>query len=488
MLLTVLLVSEMLIGQQSPLANKLLKTKHLIALWDFKEVKGEKRKSLLGPFELSEIDGQIERMEEGPLSGYSAKFGHGACPAIAVPDRANSLGSVFNHRNIMGRTERQKRMARGLVRGLIDQLAASADPQVQALADLYVSEEDTLEAAQEQAEAAQRLRERIEEALGQPIENPSYYQTPEEMMQAGMRQWQRQQEANEERKAAKRAARKAQKQAQKKSAAAENGEVPPAMGREADAKSAIRTIYRQLASALHPDREPDEQERLRKTGLMSEVNAAYEKNDLTTLLRLQMQVTQVNPQSTARMADDKLIAMALLLKEQVAALEDDLDQLQSRLSRELCVPVLADADEAVLSQSLQRIQADQRHSVDSLAGDLRRAGVELSHAALGVVQALGRVGGVGSQLVDVEAGRLGRGRVQGRRGAGDPRRAGAGYRHRTGPYRRQGTGPARRENSGRRAGVRHRERNPRRPRGCSRRRCCAPGFEAGERDATGAWW
>nr|WP_238147357.1 hypothetical protein [Limnohabitans sp. Rim28] len=269
-------------------------------------------------------------------------------------------------------TDRQQRMARGLVRGLIDQLSASADPQVQALSDLYVSEEDTQEAAEEQAEAAQRLRERIEEALGQPLNKPSQYQTPEEMMQAGMRQWQAQQEANEARKAAKRAARKAQKQAQKKSAAAETGELPVAMLRELDAKSAIRTIFRQLASALHPDREPDEQARLRKTALMSEVNAAYEKNDLTTLLRLQMQVTQGGPQSAARMADDKLIAMSVLLKEQVAALEDDLDQLESRLSRELCVPVRADADEAALTQSLQRLQADQRQIADSLASDLRR--------------------------------------------------------------------------------------------------------------------
>jgi hypothetical protein len=272
-------------------------------------------------------------------------------------------------------TDRQQRMARGLVRGLIEQLSASADPQVQALSDLYVREEDTQEAAEEQAEAAQRLRERIEEALGQPLHKPSQYQTPEEMMQAGMRQWQQQQEANEAKKHAKRTARKAEKQAQKKSAAAETGAVPAAMLRELDAKSVLRTIFRQLASALHPDREPDEQARLRKTALMSEVNAAYEKNDLTTLLRLQMQVTQANPPNkpgTARMADDKLIAMSVLLKEQMAALEDDLDQLESRLSRELCVPVRADADETALTQSLQRLQADQRHIADSLASDLRR--------------------------------------------------------------------------------------------------------------------
>ena len=291
---------------------------------------------------------------------------------LAQAHRKSLLLFVHERLQTADFTDRQQRMARGLVRGLIDQLAASADPQVQALADLYVSEEDTQEAAQEQAEAAQRLRERIEEALGHPIEKASQYQTPEEMMQAGMRQWQRQQEADEQRKAAKRAAKKAQKQAQKKSAAAEKGEVPPGLLREADAKSAIRTVFRQLASALHPDREPDEQERLRKTGLMSEVNAAYEKNDLSTLLRLQMQVTQVNPQNSARMADAQLIAMASLLKEQVTALEDDLDALQNRLSRELCVQVRAEAEEASMTQALQRIQADQRHSADSLAADLRR--------------------------------------------------------------------------------------------------------------------
>lgn len=332
---------------------------------------------------IEQLSGHIER-----LQAWSDRHRYAHIQALresvqlAQAHRKNLLLFVHERLQTADFTDRQQRMARGLVRGLIAHLAEhaeSADPQVQALADLYVSAQDAQEAGEEQAEAAQRLRERIEQALGQPIEKPSQYQTPEEMMQAGMRQWQRQQEADEQRKAAKRAARKAekqaQKQAQKNSAAAEKGELPAALLREADAKSAIRTVYRQLASALHPDREPDEQERLRKTALMSEVNAAYEKNDLSTLLRLQMQVPQVNPQNKAgpaRMADAQLMAMASLLKEQVTALEDDLDALQSRLSRELCVPVQAEADEAAMTQALQRIQADQRHSADSLAADLRR--------------------------------------------------------------------------------------------------------------------
>lgn len=326
---------------------------------------------------IEQLSGQIQRLQAwSDRHRYAHIQTLRECVQQAQAQRKSLLLFLHERLQTADLTVQQQRMARSKLRSLIDQLAVTADPQVQALADLYVSDEDTQEAAEEQAEAAQRLRERIEQALGQPIDKPSQYQTPEEMMQAGMRQWQRQQQADDERKAAKRAARKSQKQAQKqahqKSAATENGTVPPAARQEADAKSAIRTIYRQLASALHPDREPDAQERVRKTALMSEVNAAYEKNDLTTLLRLQMQVAQVNPQSTSRLADDKLRAMALLLKEQVAALEDDLDQLQSQLSRELCVPVRAEADEAAMTQSLQRIQADQRHSVESLAADLHR--------------------------------------------------------------------------------------------------------------------
>lgn len=318
---------------------------------------------------IADLSGQIQR-----LQAWADQHRYAHIQALresvqqAQMQRKKLLFFLHERLQTLDLTAQQQRMARAKLRSLIAELSDAADPQVQALADVYVSEEDVQEAAEEQAEAAQRLRERIEEALGQPLQKPSQYQTPEEVMAAGMRQWRLQQAADEVRKAAKRAARKAHK----KSAAIDKGQVPPGVSVQADAKSAIRTIYRQLASALHPDREPDEAERLRKTGWMSEVNAAYEKNDLTTLLRLQMQVTQVNPQNISRLSDDKLKAMSLLLKEQVAALEDDRAQLQARLSHELCVPVHADADLSSLTQTLQRLLADQRHDAERLADDLRR--------------------------------------------------------------------------------------------------------------------
>jgi hypothetical protein len=308
------------------------------------------------------LSGQIER-----LQAWSDQHRHAHVQALyqaaqeARAARQNLL--IYLHEQLQTDvlTAQQQRMARTQVRLFLDQLMPSADPQVQALAELYQLDDEEL--AEERAQEAQRLREQIEAALGQPIESPDQYQTPEEMMAAGMRQWQRQQQADEARKAAKRAARKALK----KPAAHQQAEV-----QQADARSALRTVFRQLASALHPDREPDEQLRVRKTALMSEVNAAYEKNDLSTLLRLQMQAALAGQAGASRLADDKLAAMSLLLKEQVTALEDDLAQLESRLSRELCVPVSAQQDLAHMTQTLQRLQADQRHVADSLSADGKR--------------------------------------------------------------------------------------------------------------------
>ena len=260
-------------------------------------------------------------------------------------------------------TAQQQRMARQQVRHLIAALNTSSDAQVLALDEVYREEDEAHEAAFDSALAAQRVREKIEAAMGQPLHNPSLYQTPDEVLGAGMRQWQQQHVADEARKAAKRAARKAQRRT-----AAHPQEVP----QHIEAKSAIRTVYRQLASLLHPDREMDPQAQERKTRLMGEVNRAYECNDLTTLLRLQLQVAHVDPQHLARLSNEKLAGMSLLLKEQLAALQNDVWQLQSQLKRELGLALDAQFSEEVWTHGLQRIQADRRYDLERLEADLQR--------------------------------------------------------------------------------------------------------------------
>jgi len=206
--------------------------------------------------QIERLSGHIQR-----LGAWSDQHRYAHIQALrdsllhAQAQRKNLFVFLHDRLQTADLTVQQQRMARAKLRSLIGQLDATTDPAIQALAEVYVSEEDAQEAAEEQAQAAQRLRERIEAALGQPIEKPSQYQTPEEMMAAGMRQWQRQQQADDERKAAKRAARKAVKQSQKKNAAAENGHEAKFSPPPVDASSTLRTLFRQLASALHPDRE-----------------------------------------------------------------------------------------------------------------------------------------------------------------------------------------------------------------------------------------
>lgn len=147
-------------------------------------------------------------------------------------------------------------------------------------------------------------------------------QTPEELMEMVMRKISAEREADQQ-------AHQARRANQKKSPKQQLAEQETL-----DAESALRTIYRKLASALHPDREPDEAERVRKTQLMGQVNAANDAKDLLTLLRLQLQIEQINPLAIAQMADDKLRHYNRMLQGQVKTVQETLLTEQYRLRQQ----------------------------------------------------------------------------------------------------------------------------------------------------------
>jgi phage gp37-like protein len=101
-----------------------------------------------------------------------------------------------------------------------------------------------------------------------------------------------------------------------------------------DADTALRAIYRKLVGALHPDREPNETERLRKTKLMVQVNTAHDKKDLLALLRLQLEIEQINPEAIAALASDKLRHYNRVLKEQLKTLTHEHEVLAHRVRQE----------------------------------------------------------------------------------------------------------------------------------------------------------
>ncbi|GAC1534212.1 MAG: J domain-containing protein [Ramlibacter sp.] len=93
-----------------------------------------------------------------------------------------------------------------------------------------------------------------------------------------------------------------------------------------EASQSLRGVYRRLASALHPDREQDEHQRMRKTALMQQANQAYAEGHLLALLELQLQAEQVDATHAAA-------ADARRLQHYIKILQDQLADLQSETRR-----------------------------------------------------------------------------------------------------------------------------------------------------------
>jgi hypothetical protein len=128
------------------------------------------------------------------------------------------------------------------------------------------------------------------------------------------------------------------------------------------ASQSIREVYRKLVAALHPDREPDEQERVRKTELMQRVNTAYGKKDLLLLLELQLEVEQIDPEHLSNIADSRLKHFNKILAGQLAELEQETEHIENMLRMELNIPFYAPLSPkqlmSGLAQDIEELQQD----------------------------------------------------------------------------------------------------------------------------------
>ncbi len=103
---------------------------------------------------------------------------------------------------------------------------------------------------------------------------------------------------------------------------------------------AVRTLYMDLVKTFHPDREPNEAEKTRKTEIMQRVAEAYEKSDLLALLRLQLEFNRIDQQHFETLAYDQLRYYNKILKQQADELSEKLYALQSQLSAALGTSVM----------------------------------------------------------------------------------------------------------------------------------------------------
>jgi hypothetical protein len=288
-----------------------------------------------------------------------------------IPLRTNTVGPLRKQRDALKRAmvlflhqrlggtdlgAAQRRMASRLVCSMSASFAAQGDAEMQALHDAY-SEQSF---AQNQSAAASVTLAMLEEHYGIDLDLINTQGSPDEVLRAAMQHLRERDEAEQ----AQRAARKAKRP---KTARQEEAHL-----KDQDANSALKTIYRQLASALHPDREADPEARKHKTALMGEANAAYERRDLLALLQLQLRIEQVDSVSIGRMAHSRLVALSRLLSEQSKALSQDLLRLQLQLFDAFSLHHGTRVSEARIVGSIEEERQALQAAIDQMEADTTR--------------------------------------------------------------------------------------------------------------------
>ena len=200
-----------------------------------------------------------------------------------------------------------------------------------------------------QSEMSDLMKEMVENMFNVELDEDADISSPEnfkahlqeklrEKLDAQPQQWTQTQEPPPERK-------KTKKQLEKELRLQEE---------EALALQSVREVYRKLAAVLHPDREQDIDERIRKTELMQRVNAAYGKKDLLKLLELQLEIEQIDAQHLTQIADSRLKYFNKILKEQLEELNHEVEQIEGRFKVMLNIPYYASLSPKQLIYALNR--------------------------------------------------------------------------------------------------------------------------------------
>lgn len=142
---------------------------------------------------------------------------------------------------------------------------------------------------------------------------------------------------------------------------------------EQEISQSIKEIYRQLVKTLHPDREPDVVERERKTTLMQKINIAYNKNDLLTLLQMQLEVEQIDQFSINSTSLEKIKHYNAVLKRQLQELKQEIYFIREQFNIKFDVLMfeVRSSPEWIIIHLKENIKEIEKH-IKQLKNDLER--------------------------------------------------------------------------------------------------------------------
>ena len=189
------------------------------------------------------------------------------------------------------------------------------------LKEIYNRYNDTDFDTEEQeikSEMTSAMKSMMEEMFGFEM-NDAAFSSPETMREALEQKFQAQLESELHQESKRTPRKKTAKQLEKEAREKEEAQ---------NASKSIQEVFRKLVAVLHPDREPDEAERERKTKLMQRVNEAYGKKDLLQLLALQLEIEQIDQSKLNTIADDKLKHFNKILQEQLDELMQEINEIE----------------------------------------------------------------------------------------------------------------------------------------------------------------
>ncbi len=94
----------------------------------------------------------------------------------------------------------------------------------------------------------------------------------------------------------------------------------------------VRSVYMELVKTFHPDRETDEAEKQRKTETMQHITTAYQANNLLDLLKLQMELEQIDRTGLENLNKNQLSYYNKILRQQVEELDLQKVSIQQKIS------------------------------------------------------------------------------------------------------------------------------------------------------------
>jgi hypothetical protein len=124
----------------------------------------------------------------------------------------------------------------------------------------------------------------------------------------------------------------------------------------------LKKLFKEVARRIHPDYATDEADRHKRTQLMAEANAAYQKGDVEALRRI-LEEYESSPESV------KGVGVAAELERAIRQIK----QIRTRLSQiELEIASLIDSDIAKLRAKVEAGRAEGRELLTEMAEDVRR--------------------------------------------------------------------------------------------------------------------